>query len=308
MADVKNSLITKIAIMYYEKNMKQEDIARATALSKAKVSRLIQKARQTGVVKIKVNKPVETNRQLEAQLMKLFLLRDAMVVTDPGSDNLLDQLGKAAAFYLDMFLKDNDILGVSVGETVSRIPDYLKPQKLHNLRVVQLIGGFGDVIYSNPLNIITKISERLKARGTYANVPVVVESEDLKKRLMQSETMQPVLKLWSECNIAIMSIGTVGSSSLFLKTGVTSHLDMKRVKNLGGVGDILGHFFNKRGKLLDWEPNRRLITMPFDQINGVERLIVVAGGEHKIEAIKGGLNTECIDVLITDDLTANKLI
>ena len=307
MPDVKNGLITKVAIMYCEKNMKQEEIARATALSKAKVSRLIQKARETGVITIKVNKPVETHRQLEAQLMKLFLLRDAVVVTDPGGDNLLDQLGKAAAFYLDMFLKDNDILGISVGETVSRVPKYLNPQKLHNLRTVQLIGGFGDVVHSNPFNIVAMVSERLGTRGTYANVPAVVENEGLKNRLMQSETMQLVLKLWNKCNIAIMSIGTVGPISLFLKTGVVSRLNMERIKNLGGVGDILGHFFNERGKLLDWELNRRLINMPFNQIKRVERLIVVAGGEHKIKAIRGALRTGCIDVLITDDLTANKL-
>jgi len=302
-------LAVKAAILYYNKNLKQEDIGNILGLSKPKVSRLLQKARKSGIVTIKIKQPLTTNRQLEARLIEQYSLRDAVVATYSDADNLLTQLGKVCAFYLDIFLKDNSVLGVSIGNAVAEVIKYLKPRKRNNLHVLQLIGGFTKVASYNALSIVTNFCKELNAEGTYVNVPVLVENIDLKNRLFQKDgAMFPVSALWGKCNIAVTGVGNASSESSFVKSDIISLDDMQKIKSMGGVGDILGYFFDKKGKLLNLELSNRIIAMPFEQIRKIERVIAVAGGDHKVEAIKGALKTGCIDVLATDEDTASKVI
>ena len=50
-------LMTKVARMYYEENMRQSDIAKQLGLSQATISRLFNRAREEGIVRITVNTP-----------------------------------------------------------------------------------------------------------------------------------------------------------------------------------------------------------------------------------------------------------
>lgn len=303
------SLAVKAAILYYNKNLKQQEIANILGLSKPKVSRLLQKARELEIVKIEIKQPLITNRQLEARLMEEYSLRDAVVVASSDADDFLAQLGKACAFYLDIFLKDNDVFGVSIGNTVAEVIKHLKPRKRNNLHIVQLIGGFANIASYNPLSIVTDFCKKLNAEGTYVNVPVLVEKVDLRNRLFQKDgAMSAVSVLWDKCNIAVTGVGNANSESSFVKSNVISLDDMQKIRDMGGVGDVLGYFFDEKGKLLDLELSNRIIATPFEQIRKTERVIAVAGGDHKVGAIKGALKTGCIDVLATDERTASKVI
>jgi DNA-binding transcriptional regulator LsrR (DeoR family) len=48
--------------------------------------------------------------------------------------------------------------------------------------------------------------------------------------------------------------------------------------------------------------------MSLEELHGVDRVLALAGGQAKTEAIRGGLRTGVIDVLITDRFTAERLV
>ena len=58
-------LMTKVARMYYEENMRQADIARQLGVSQATVSRLFNRAKEEGVVRITINTPTGVYVDLE---------------------------------------------------------------------------------------------------------------------------------------------------------------------------------------------------------------------------------------------------
>ena len=55
-------LMFRVAELYYIDEFKQEKIARRLSISKYKVSRVLKKAKEEGVVKIQVIKPVYSSK------------------------------------------------------------------------------------------------------------------------------------------------------------------------------------------------------------------------------------------------------
>ena len=71
-------LMTRVARMYYEGDMRQSDIAKQLGLSQATISRLFKKAVAEGIVRISVNVPQGVYSELEEQLIAKYNLRDAL--------------------------------------------------------------------------------------------------------------------------------------------------------------------------------------------------------------------------------------
>ena len=76
----------------------------------------------------------------------------------------------------------------------------------------------------------------------------------------------------------------------------------------GAVGDLLSHFFDREGKLLNTPIEERLISTPLETLKSLKNVIGVAAGDSKVEAIHAALMGQYLDVLITDDRTAEKLL
>ena len=76
----------------------------------------------------------------------------------------------------------------------------------------------------------------------------------------------------------------------------------------GAVGDILSHFIDANGQLVDAAFDERMISTPLETLKELKNVIGVAGGKDKIESIRAVLNGQYLDVLITDEITAAALL
>ncbi|MCL7407460.1 hypothetical protein MWN62_00205 [Marivivens donghaensis] len=83
---------------------------------------------------------------------------------------------------------------------------------------------------------------------------------------------------------------------------------MADVTEAGGVGDTSLRFFDSDGKTVKTPLDDRVIGMTLDELAKVDRVMALAGGESKTDAIRGALRTGVIDLLITDRFTAERLI
>jgi DNA-binding transcriptional regulator LsrR (DeoR family) len=84
--------------------------------------------------------------------------------------------------------------------------------------------------------------------------------------------------------------------------------ELAAIKDAGGVGDISLRFFDGEGRIVKTPLDDRVIGMSLEELHGVDRVLALAGGQAKTEAIRGGLRTGVIDVLITDRFTAERLL
>ena len=84
--------------------------------------------------------------------------------------------------------------------------------------------------------------------------------------------------------------------------------DARELRERGVVGDILGQFFDARGQVVELPIHDRRIGIDVADLRNIPKVVGVAGGTHKAEAILGALHGGFLDVLITNELAAMRLL
>jgi deoxyribonucleoside regulator len=131
----------KVAQLYYENDLNQDQISKKLRLSRPKVSRLLQEARNAGLVKITVAELPSNYTDLEHQVEQHYNLLDALVVEVSRPDSYIQtahDLGAAAAGYFRRIIQDGDRIGLTWGLTLASIVDKLTPEKRKSITVTQL--------------------------------------------------------------------------------------------------------------------------------------------------------------------------
>ena len=78
-------LITKVARMYHERGVRQVDIADTLHISQARVSRLLKRAAELGIVRTVVAVAPGVHTEIEEALEERYGLSEARVVVGPGT-------------------------------------------------------------------------------------------------------------------------------------------------------------------------------------------------------------------------------
>lgn len=80
------------------------------------------------------------------------------------------------------------------------------------------------------------------------------------------------------------------------------------LKAKGAVGDISCRYFDFSGEPVITDFDRRVISLSLDDLPRIKPVIAVAGGEDKVAAVLGALRTRCLDILITDERTGQRML
>jgi DNA-binding transcriptional regulator LsrR (DeoR family) len=307
-------LMTKIAKMYYEKGLNQSEIAGQLGISQASISRLFKRAREEGIIRISVSVPAGVNTDLEAQLASKYALRDAIVVdsVDEDENQIIRDLGTAAAFYLESVIKDNDVIGISSwSSTLLAVIDAIHSIPARKgVSVVQILGGVGNPSAEiHAARLTSRLAALVNGPAVFLPTPGIVGSEAALKVLLDDPYVQEAFRLFERVTLALVGIGSVVPSRLLTLSGnIFAQDEQDELTNHGAVGDILLRFFDVNGMLLESAFNKRVISMQLEKLRRAERSVGVAGGARKYKAVLGALNGGWINVLITDRKTAEQLI
>jgi len=88
--------MAKIARMYHERGMRQSEIAAELHVSQPRVSRLLKRAAEVGIVRTTIFVPPGVHTDLEEALEHRYGLAEAIVVDTGGSDDfVISALGAA---------------------------------------------------------------------------------------------------------------------------------------------------------------------------------------------------------------------
>ena len=122
-------LITKVARMYHERGIRQTDIADTLHLSQARVSRLLKRAAELGIVRTVVAVAPGVHTEIEEALEEKYGLAEAVVVDVEGTnDDIIAALGSAGATYLETTLTGRERIGISSwSQTLLAVVDRMRP-------------------------------------------------------------------------------------------------------------------------------------------------------------------------------------
>ncbi len=307
-------MITRVAQMYHMEGKRQMDIAAHLRISQGTVSRMLKRAQQEEIVRTTVVSPSGTYAELEAELREKFGLIEVIVpeCSEDRDGAIMARIGEAAAHFLEATLQPDEIIGVSSwSETIAKMVDNIHPMKNGKAKsVVQTLGGIGDPtvqIHANQLT--TRLAKLTGADAHLLSAPGVAQSREAKLVLVGDNYVRETLEMFSKITLAIVGIGAVEPSSMLARSGnIFSTRELADIEEAGGVGDISLRFFDKDGGFIKTPLDERVIGMSLEELSKVDRVIALAGGGAKTEAIRGALKSGAIDILITDKFTAERLI
>lgn len=309
----RHQLLAEIAQLYYVDGLSQEEIASRVNLSRPSISRLLLDARELGIVEINVNQPIPTAPELEEQVRDTFSLQGVRVLERRGVDDeeVLRLLGRLGAAVLTTIIKDGMILGLSWGTAVHRVIEALRPRRLPRVKVVQLIGGIGSPYRSiDGPEQCRRAAETFGAQHYYLNAPIKVENPDVAAALLKDHSIQEVLELARQADIALMGIGSTNPEvSTQYHSGYMTFEDLRRLEKVGAVGSMCSSFFNLEGEAVKapWLDSCT-IGVDWEDLNRIGTVVAIAGGRRKAPAILGAVRTGHVDMLITDDAAAEEML
>ncbi|WP_308467047.1 sugar-binding transcriptional regulator [Rathayibacter soli] len=308
-------LLTKVARMYHEHGIRQADIAATLNISQAKVSRLLKRATDVGIVRTTIMVAPGMHTELEDALQQRFGLLDAVVVDisrDDDETSVVNSIGAAAASYLEATLSGSERVGVSSwSQTLLATVERMRPFSARGAsEVVQLLGGIGLPDAQHQAQRLTgDLARVLGADAIYVQAPGVVANRTIRDSLLNNAALAEVTRRWNALTMAIVGVGSVEPSQLLTVSGnAFVPEDQERLLAAGAVGDICHHVFTVDGEDVTGELGERTIAIPVDSYRAIPRRIGIAGGKRKHEPVLGALMGSWINVLITDVRTAEGLV
>lgn len=306
------ALLAQIASWYYEEDLSQSEIAQRIGRSRSMVSRLLQEARQQGLVEIRVRYPLKRNTALERQLQQTFGLRQASILAEPPAEyeRMLQRLGALGAQQLQEYLHDGTCVGISWGTAVHAVVQAMPQCPLQDVTVVQIIGalGQGDPMVDGP-ELARWLAQKLDASYRYLHAPLIVQDEALARSLQEERNIAATLQRARAVDVALAGIGSLDAATSSLRrAGYLDEPALRSLQTRGARGDILARPIDAHGLPLDGDLTRRIVGLDLQSLRAIPTAVMVAGGAAKAPAILAALRGGYPDVLVTDAATANTVL
>lgn len=302
--------ISKIARLYYVGNLTQQEIADNLNISRTKVSRCLDKAREEGIIEIKINSPQEDYSDLEYEIEKKYSLKECIIVpTYDRREDILKDMAYALGGMFKRIIEDGDYVGIGWGTSLKAIADYLDPEIKIDIKVVPLIGGIGKVGTGIHTNLVARtLANKFGGVSYMINSPAVLDSSEAKEIMQNDSNTREIIKMSGRVRTAMVGMSDIGLQSTLLKNGNFKVEEFDYLNSLGVAGDVNLIFIDENGRYIQNEINKRIITTPIEIIKKIENIIGVGFGDRKLKVILGALRGGIINILLTDETTAKNII
>ncbi|NDJ75746.1 MAG: sugar-binding transcriptional regulator [Chloroflexi bacterium] len=307
-------LMARVAHLYYNQGLSQSEIAKRLDLSQTTISRLHKRAIAEKIIRITVSMPPGVYVELEEALRQKYNIKDVIIADSQSQrlDDLQRAIGAAAAYYIETTLGKDEVVGISSwSSTLLAMVDAMHPVNSKiNAQIVQILGGIGNSeAEKHAARLGHRLAELLHGTAVFLSAPGIVGSADAKRVLLEDPYVAQTVAMFDQVTLALVGIGALEPSELLASSGNTFSSDETQVlRECGAIGDICQRFFDADGQPVDTPLNDRVIGMPLAQLKNIRRTVAVAGGAHKVKAIRGALVGGIVNVLVTDQATAQALI
>ncbi len=309
MSMTKDQLSVEVARLYYQLEYGQQQIATELNISRPTVSRLLKHAKDKGFVTITITDPFSQTDLLADKIKEKYGLSEVIIAQTPSDnyDLIIDQISLEAANYLAEAVKEDDIIGIGWGTTIYEIAKKLQVSLLKNIQVVQLKGSIThSKVNTFAHETLSLFADNYHTTGTALPLPVIFDNKEVKTVVEKDRHIQHIMELQEKASIAVYTVGTTREEALVFQLGYLSKEQKSQLQQTA-VGDICSRFYDITGKIASKEINERTIGIDLSELPKKRISLLVAGGDHKFEAIKGALKGGYVNTLVTDYWMAKKL-
>ena len=306
--DISEDVKTRVAWLYHVEGLTQDEVANKVGLNRSRVLRILSAARLDGTVQIRVTTRLSHCVELERALEKRWGLTQAIVLPTPQDEaQLRSIIGAEVGAYISQALAPNMTIGLGWGKTLSAAVPAIVPRNPDGIRVLSLLGGLTRVSDQNPSEFAWRVAARLGAECYMMAGPVFAPDPVTRDALAAHTGMSDIFLRARSLDMAIVSVGDLTPHSVFREYGLLTSEELASLERAGAIGDVLCHFVDADGNIVDHPVNRRVLAVNPLDLRGTRNIILASGGWHKLGVIRAALKLLLPTVLIVDELVAERL-
>lgn len=301
----------KIVTMYYEQGLTQAIIAKKMGISRPVISKILQQAKESGVVSISIKDESAYAVELGLRLEQKYQLDDVIVVPtneQKQSQSVKKEVSRIAAFYLKERLNVEMNIGLSWGTTLADMIDEMPYCSFPTINIAPLVGGVSsEHLYFDTNHLVFRLAEKLNSRCQYFYAPALAESIELATVLNKSQLVSKALEQAKHVDFAIIGVGNPNESSTWKRLGYIEANELQIIKETGVKGDAVASLFDKNGQTVNNEISQRMLGIKVEDLVNIPDVMVIGCGEEKAESIKPLLIGRCCSILVIDQTIAEAL-
>ncbi len=300
--EVRAETLIEIATLYYYEDVTQEVLSQRFGMSRAKISRLLRRAREEGLVEIRVHQPSSVGAEFEREFIRRFGIARLLVSVDHRDpDAQRNAVARMVAGHLERSLADGAIVAVGMGRNVAAVADALVLPPRGGVTFVCAIGGSlraGE--YMNPDHICRRLATRYGGESETLYAPALVTNAELRAELYRNDTVKLTLDRARRADFALIGIGDLSEDSNMVRMGWFSPQEIAEARLAGTIGDTMGYdFIDIHGRPADTGMQGRVIGLTREDLGRIPDVIAIAAENTKAAAILGALRTGAINTLAT---------
>lgn len=308
------TMLYRIAKYYYEDKLSQSEIAQKEHISRPHISRLLDKARECGIVSIKVSLPAELQlSRIRKEVKEKLGLKDVIVAYSPPDarqniKRVSMNIATVAAQHFPHLIEGCKNIGIGWGFTMYQTSLQLSYcSKCEDVTCIPLIGISGE---NNPYlqinTIVDRFAEKLGSKSLYTNIPAFRESS-MELAKIEKERYKKIQQYWDKLDAAVIGLGVPPKVGKFLISEVSQKYKDILI-NSNTVGDILSQFFYEDGSVFDLKADYEQVSFPIEKLKTIEKVICLAGGLPKADGIIAAARNGFFNILVTDSVTASHIL
>lgn len=308
--DEERSLAIRAAWLHYIGGLRQAEVAKRIGVPSVKAHRLIARAVAEGAVKVSIEGEIIECIELGEALCARFGLRTCEVAPDLEEEGLpLRTLGLAGASLLRRWLEGGEetTIGVSHGRTIAEAVHSMPRIETKGIKFVSLFGGLTRNFAANPHDVMHLLAEKTGAPAYVMPVPFFANTAEDREVLLSQRGVMEIIEMGEDAPLKFVGLGTVKPETQLVTSGMIEPAEIQAIDRAGGVGEMLGHFFDRNGDIVETALSPRTLSVSMDKA-GEQNIIALAGGPGKIDAIRAILKSGKLSGLVTDERTAKALL
>lgn len=307
--DAEESLGVRAAWLHYAGGLTQAEVAKRLGITSVKAHRLITRMNEAGIVKVTIDGDVAELVELEDSLSRRFGLTYCEIVPDLAEDGLpMRALGLAGAAYIHRMIEAHPagVIGVGHGRTLAAAVREMSHVDAQAVRFVSLLGGLTRNYAANPHDVMHRLAEKTGAQAYVMPVPFFANTVEDREVLLSQRGVSDVFKLAASADLMLVGVGTAEPHAQLVASRMVEMPEITEVKAQGGLGEMLGHFFDEQGRAIETSLTQRTLSLGLEELRG-RKIVAIAGGAEKTWAIRSVLMSGLLGGLITDERTAYAL-
>lgn len=298
------ALKVTLATEHYLDGVSKVELARRHGLSRFQVARLLDEAREEGIVRIEIVDPVAAGRDLAPLAARLGISSVTVAAARPG-ESMRAAIARQVARLLPLHLQEGGRLGVAWSRTLLHLPDSLGV--LPSADIVQLVGPLSAPGYSTAQSsaLVHALGRHTGGQVWALPTPLIVDSPQVAASLRSMEEVRSALDAADTLDVAMVSIGawSAGASTLWARLRPD---EQQRAQDAGVVAEVCGILLNASGAVWHSAMEDRVIGVRADQLRRA-RVIAAAPAVGRPEAVIAAARSGLVDDLVLSPELADQV-